>query len=153
MSYYYYAEIQSGRVVSVSQLVSIMVPINTQDTRLLGCKYIDGEFVGYKTILTVDKTEIVADGADEATVAIMIKTWDDQPSMYSGDVELDVAGKKLTVHAVDGSATYTFTADKAGTYTIRCTGPDFTAYGAVAVEATEVPEESQPEETDTASEE
>lgn len=135
---YYYAEIQNGRVVSVSQLVSTMVPITTQDTRLLGCKYIDGEFIGYKTLLTVDKPEIVADGADEATVTITVKTWDDQPSMYTGDVELDIAGKQVTVQAADGSATYTFTADKPGTYTIRSTGPDFTANGAVVVEATEI---------------
>lgn len=137
-----YAQVKNGIVVAVSQLASVMVPIDEADQRLLGCRYENGEFIGYKAILTVDKPEVVAYGADEATVGIMIKTWDDQPSMYTGDVELDVAGKKVTVQAADGSATYTFTADKPGTYTIRSTGPDFTSYGTAVVVATE----AQPEE-------
>ncbi|AFH62273.1 hypothetical protein ACVNS2_16655 [Paenibacillus caseinilyticus] len=138
-----YAQIQDGKVVAISELAADLVPIDTNDSRLLGTAYTGSapvkvptsSFTGLSVYVASDKTEISADGVDAANITLTVKTWDGQNSEYSGKVGLNIGSTKLTLDLVNGEASYSFKTSTPGIYSIQTSGSAFTSHGKSKVEA------------------
>ncbi|KZE79325.1 hypothetical protein AV654_17810 [Paenibacillus elgii] len=104
----YYAHVnEHGKVYGLSMNPSIMVPLQVYDSNYMNTFYDEktGQFIGIRITLSVDKTEIVADGTDTATVTASFKNWDGTPAEYTKDLVVSVDGVRAVIKKVKGAYT------------------------------------------------
>lgn len=124
----YYAQLgATGKVHTVCELNNRMVEIETNDARLIGTIYDEatGQFVGYRIELTADKSEVIADGVEEALITATVYNWDGAiAESYAGEITFEVSGIQVGEPVVNGVASIPFSSAEAGTYTIQTVNSD-----------------------------
>lgn len=75
--------------------------------------------------MTTDKTTILADATDIATITATVYNYLDEPQDYTSDVIFEVNGEQQTVTAVNGVAEITFATELTGEYEIKTIIPNF----------------------------
>ncbi|NEN84353.1 Ig-like domain-containing protein [Paenibacillus elgii] len=124
---YYYAQADSnGKVHTVCQLSGMIIPIENSDERLRGTMY-DPEtntFCGIRPILSMNKSEIKADGIDSATITVTFQNWDESPADYDKDLTLSIGGKTATAAKTDGKYSFIITGSEPGMKTVKVTNQD-----------------------------
>jgi hypothetical protein len=72
------------------------------------------------TKLTTDKSSILADGIDTATITATVYNYlDEQQTGWTGDIVFDLDGATQTVSTTNGVASITFNTSVAGEYMIK----------------------------------
>jgi hypothetical protein len=125
-----YAQIgENGKVFSVSDLSGEvnhpdMIPITEEqynNPNMFITSYVNGEFIGFYTELTIDKPTILADGTDTATITATIYNYLDELQADSIEpiiFELDGA-KTSPIVPVEGKASITFNTSVVDVYVVR----------------------------------
>jgi len=120
---HYYAQIgENGVVHTISELSNRLIEVEAFDTRMIGTFYDTKteRFIGYKIVLTTDKTSITADGVDSATITATVYSWDDTIAKdFNDNIILEVDNQQVAVLPEDGIARIPFTSEEPGTYTIH----------------------------------
>ncbi|WP_025847588.1 hypothetical protein [Paenibacillus ehimensis] len=117
----FYAHInESGKVYGISMNGSLIVPIPSYDSSYMGTVYNaeTGQFIGIRIILSADKTEIAADGADTATVTASFKNWDGTPADYEKDLVAVVGGVRTIMKKANGAHEIKISGTEVGTKTV-----------------------------------
>jgi hypothetical protein len=131
----YYAQINNnGKVFALSDLASEVVQddmifINSEqyDERLLNTFYVNGEFIGFYLRLEVDKSSIMANGTDIATITATVRDWQDNITTdYADSVSFELNGQSQTVVPGNGIASITFSSTVAGEYVFNVSGNKYT---------------------------
>lgn len=139
MADHIYAQVQNGKVIAVTTGQSLMVELETKDDRLLGTSYVDGQFVGYKAIMTADKTEMIADSVDILTLTITVKKWDDTPATdFNGTITIDINASRKDLTVINGVATYAYKTSSQGVKNISTSnvaGFEYIAHGSLTIQA------------------
>ncbi|NOU95578.1 hypothetical protein GC093_20430 [Paenibacillus sp. LMG 31456] len=143
----FYAQIQNGKVIAISEGPSEMVLLESNDNKLLGTSYIGlsqpfgdaTSFSGLKATLTADKTEFAADGVDVVTISVAIKNWKGEDvEEFAGMIKINVNGSRKDLTVTAGQATYVYkttTIGKKNISTQDADGYPYILHGAVSVEA------------------
>lgn len=121
MPYYAHVDRNTNKVYTISHSPNQIIEISEMDERISGTHYFNGQFVGYKIILTSDKVDIKADGTDEATITATIYTWDDQVAAdYTNPIIFEANGYQTEAQIpTDGVAMLPLTSAEPGTYTVK----------------------------------
>lgn len=138
-----YAQIgEDNKVHTVQEIPNRLVEVEENDARLLGTIYNHetGEFIGYRINLTADKTEIIADGEDTATVTANVTTWDEQAgTVFGHEIIFEVNGQQISAEVVNGQAIFEFASNEIGTFTIKTVNNENTimSNGSIEIEVIE----------------
>lgn len=116
----YYAQVgPNGKVHTVISTPNTFVEVASEDERLYGTWLVDGQFVGYHIVLTVDKAEIAADGEDTAIITATVTTWDEQLAVeFDGVIDFIVDGVEVPASFAGGVSQLEFTAEEPGVTSI-----------------------------------
>ncbi|MGN7455506.1 hypothetical protein ACTHPH_11920 [Paenibacillus pasadenensis] len=130
----YYAQIAAdGRVVGRCDFPepfehSSLVPLTEEQygqPGLLFARYADGVLAGTAALLTADKGELAADGADAIRVMLLVGDWMSRlDESFSGVVPVSVQGQTQPVQVSGGTATFMVTSREPGVLRIATQGLD-----------------------------
>lgn len=121
MAQKFYAHIDDqGKVYGISMNGSMIVPIPAYDSNYMNTFYDaeTGQFIGIRVTLSVDKTEITADGTDTATVTASFKNWDGTHAEYEKDLVASVDGARTVVKKTNGVYKIEISGMQSGTKTV-----------------------------------
>lgn len=79
----------------------------------------------YHTKLTTDKSNILADGTDTATITAEVYNYLNEPQQWAGDIVFELDGVQQIVATTNGQASITFTSSSVGDFLIKTNIPNF----------------------------